>query len=456
MQITLQNNDDNSGQLTLVLESTDYKDSFQRELKKKAGKMQIKGFRKGKAPVAMVSKIYGQSIFYDLINQMISEQLNEYIQENNLDLIGNPLPVEDQEMYDFNPQTNQTMTFRFELGWFPAFDLQGISNEDVYTIYEPEVSDADVDAEMSEIRMRAAQPSETDGPVALDDMIDVEATEISSEDPYSCTFKVRIEDIKDETLRNSLLGKSKGYSFEFDIYELEKLEKTQVRKYILKLEEDDDRDPSPMFKGIVLGVFKKKPADMDEEFLSRFFGESTKTEEQAREMLREYIADSQNASINGLLFTEIQKALMEKNPMKLSNSFLEKMIKHLNKEGEKISSDIEAYKEALIWMRMRDKIVEEEKIEIKEEELDRHFRLQVYNYFGGAEYAFSIMDDMVKRMRSNQKMVNEAYHKILDEKVFFAIKERISLEKKNIALSAFKTLLETQKANAELAETAEA
>jgi trigger factor len=454
MQITLHNNEDNSGQLTLVLESTDYSEPFQQELKKKAGKMQLKGFRKGKAPISMVGKLYGQSIFYDLINQMISEKLNEYIQENNLDLIGNPLPAEDQEMYDFNPKSNISMTFRFELGWFPAFELQGISNEDVYTIYEPQVSDADVDAEMTEIRMRAAQSSETDEPIDTEDLIDIEATEIESNDPYSCSFKIRIEDIKDETLRQSLVGKSKGHTFEFNIYELENLEKPQVRKYILNLEEDDERDPTPMFKGVVGGVFKKKPAEMDEEFLSRFFGESTKTEEQAREMLREYIADTQNASINGLLFTEIQKALMDKNHMQLSNSFLEKMIKNLNKEGENISSNIEGYKEALVWMRIRDKIVEEDQIEVMENELDRHFRLKVYNYFGGAEYAFSLMDDMVKKMRSNQKMVNEAYHKILDEKVFFAIKERISLEKKSIALSDFKTLLETQKANAEMSETA--
>jgi trigger factor len=456
MQISLHNNEDNSGLLTLVLESTDYKEPFQRELKKKAGKMQLKGFRKGKAPVALVSKIYGQSIFYDLINQMISEQLNTYIEENNLDLLGNPLPAEDQEMYDFNPQSNQSMTFRFDLGWFPSFEINGISNEDVYTLYEPEVNDADIDAEMTDLRMRAAQSSETDEPIASEDLIDLEATELNAADPFSCTFKVRIEDIKDEDLRDSLLGKNNGYSFEFNIYELEKLEKPQVRKYILRLEEDDERDPSPMFTGVVKAVFKKKPADVDEEFLNRFFGESTKTEDQAREMLREYLVDSQQGNVNGLLFSEIQKALMEKNPIELSDSFLKKMINNLKKEDEKISSDIAGYKEALVWMRIRDKIVELEGIEVEEQELDRHFRRQVYNYFGGAEYAFSLMDDMVKRMRSNQKLVNEAYHKILDERVFFAIKERISLDKKAIALEDLKTLLETQKANTKSMEVTEA
>lgn len=449
MQLTLQNNDDNSGQLTIVLEHQDYAEPFNRELKKKAGKMQLKGFRKGKAPVGMVKKLYGSSIFYDMVNQMLSERLNAYVQENNLDLIGNPLPVEDQEMYDFNPSMDIPMTFRFDLGWYPAFELKGVSNGDTYTMYELEIADADLDEEMEALRMRAAQPKETDEPIAAEDMIDVEATEANGDEPYNCTFKVRLEDIKDEAVKQQLIGKSKGAEFTFDIYTLEGGDRKHVRKYLLQLDEADEREPGPDFKGVVKAVYKKKPADIDEEFFSRFFGEETKTEKQAREMLREYMVSSYAPSVNGLLFLEIRDALLKNNPMNLSSAFISRMIDNLNKEGEKISADTEAYKDALIWMRMRDQLAEQFQVNVTEQDLDRHFQQQIYNYFGGAEYVFSIMDDMVKRMRSNQKMVNEAYHKLLDEKVFFAIKDAVAIEKKPIGLADFKAISEAKNKEAE-------
>jgi trigger factor len=446
MQISLITNPDNSGTIEIELLKEDYSDLYKKELKKYSGKVQMKGFRKGKAPSNMIHKLHGPSILLEVINDMISAELTNFIKEKELDLLGNPMPSEEQQMYDFNPATMDQLVFRYDVAWYPTFEMKGISSEDSYKIYDVIISDEDVEKEFNDLRNKAAQPVPTDEPVDAEDMIEIEAVEDKKELPFTCTFKVRMADIADEDLRNSLVGKQKDHSFKFDIFELEGMKPEMVRKYIFKLDDSDETQPGNWFTGKIVSILKNKPAEMDEEFFKRYFGEEVTSEEEARTEMKKYLKSINMGLVYGHLFEEIRNGILESNPMQISDSFILRMLKELEeKSGEPADGDLEKHKEALIWLRLRDHIAEQEDIAVDEKDIDEHFQRQVYNYFGGAQYVYSMMDDMVNRMKSNKKMVNEASHKIMDDKVFFAIKDKVTLINEEISLDELKALSEVKK-----------
>src|SRR5690606_10414418 len=112
MQINLDKKEDLNALLSVTLEPSDYTPAFQKELNKLKNTAQIKGFRKGKVPSAMIQKMYGQSLLLDVVNNVLKEQIDTYLKEEKVDILGYPIPSEEQEMYDFNSSNLQTFTFK--------------------------------------------------------------------------------------------------------------------------------------------------------------------------------------------------------------------------------------------------------------------------------------------------------------------------------------------------------
>ena len=125
----MQSVDNLNATLTINIEKADYTDKFKQELKKYAGKSQLKGFRKGKTPLAVIRKMYGQGVLAELINTTLQESINGYIDEHKLNLLGQPLPSEDQTGdMDFDPINLKDFEFKFDLGLAPEFELSGVTD----------------------------------------------------------------------------------------------------------------------------------------------------------------------------------------------------------------------------------------------------------------------------------------------------------------------------------------
>jgi trigger factor len=394
-----------------------------------------------------VQKLYGQGILFEVVNQKLNQQLENYIKENDLDLIGNLMNSEAQELYDFNPSKPDSYSFLFELGWFPNIDIKGADQESVYASYELVLTDEDVMAELEKVRARLPKSEETDGPVEKDDMLEITAEEKDKEEPFTCTFKVRMDDIGIPGLTEELIGKTSGYLFDFNVYELEKDAKENiVRKYILGLPDNSELNPGPLFTGTISKVLKNKPADLNEDFLKKAFGENTENLEDAKTKLKQWMEAEYNGLIRQLLFRDIRNFLLENNKVQLADEFITRSIKEMNKnareEGDAESdqeieineAQKESYREAFVWMKLRDRLVERFELDVSESDLDNYFANQIMSYFGGNNYPYHLIEDTITRMKSNRKSVNEAMHNILDTKVFGTISEVIQIDLKPIAL----------------------
>ena len=158
MKITRQDHDDLNATITLVVEKDDYFPKFDQELKKYKNKAHIKGFRKGKTPMSAIKKMYGKPLLAEVINKEIDEKLFGFLKEENIDILGSPIPTEEQEMVDFDVNALEDYTFAFDIGKAPAVDVVGVSSEDSYGQHKIIVDDKLID---EELEMRRRQLGET-------------------------------------------------------------------------------------------------------------------------------------------------------------------------------------------------------------------------------------------------------------------------------------------------------
>ena len=155
MQIVRKETDPLHLTLELTLEPSDYAPKFESEIKKYKNQAQLKGFRKGMTPVSVIKKMYGKSILSDVINEAIQDKLFGYLDEQNLNYLGQPLPNRDENLV-FNLDVNnlKDYKFSFDLGLAPELDVKGVSETDEYNYFDVSIPDSIVEEEFMAARRR--------------------------------------------------------------------------------------------------------------------------------------------------------------------------------------------------------------------------------------------------------------------------------------------------------------
>jgi trigger factor len=219
MDITQEKIDNLNSIVTIKIQSADYQARVDKANKDQAKKAKIPGFRPGMVPAAHIKKMYGKSILVDEINNLLSDSLNKYISDNSIEILGQPLPKVDPSK-EFSWDFNEDFEFNYEMGVAPAFDVN-FSSKDALTEY---VIKADADTLAARIKnIRRSYGKMTNPDVSADD--DVLYSELKQlapngsvfEDGVSNTTSVRLDQVKDEKIKKSLIGLKKDDVIEFDI-----------------------------------------------------------------------------------------------------------------------------------------------------------------------------------------------------------------------------------------------
>ena len=118
--------------VTITLEKSDYQPKFKSELNKYRQKAHMKGFRRGKTPLSVVKKMYGKAVLAEVINEQLQKELFEHLNEDKLDILGQPLPSEDQEQIEFDLKDMSDYVFKFDLGIAPEFEVEGLDKKNSF------------------------------------------------------------------------------------------------------------------------------------------------------------------------------------------------------------------------------------------------------------------------------------------------------------------------------------
>jgi trigger factor len=260
-----------------------------------------------------------------------------------------------------------------------------------------------------------------------------------------------VDTIGDEALKNSLLEMKKGDHFEANIFELEKdKDEKYVRKYFLNMDEEEDREVQPMFQFEILKVERLVPADLDQEFFVKQFGEGKVTsEEEAREALREDIKKFYDQQAEQILFRDIQEKMLELNDIALPDDFLKRFLVSENEEttAEEVENDYENISKSFQWTILRNKLVEEFDVKVEAEDVRNELRGQVAQYMGGYAADEAFMNSMIERLMQDENQVNSAYENQLGSKLFLRLKNEFKQTPKSIGLEDFQETI--KKLNAE-------
>jgi trigger factor len=449
MKIERKDLDTLNSSVTITLDPEDYQSSFLDELKKYKSKAHMKGFRKGKTPMNVLKKMYGQSVLAEVVMERVNKELSSYIGDEKLDLLGQPIPSEDQQRYDFDPNNLEEISFTFDLGLSPEFEINGI--EDTYILHDVTIPEEIVEEELSLARKRMGEQIEEENDIEEHDILTITAVELEGEQPkaggWETDFTIMTDQIGEEGLKEKVLKGKKGIEIDFDIYKIEKdKDEKHVKKYLLNLDDDEEKEIGNMFRGIVQKVQRIKPAEMNEEFFSKYFGnDEVKTEEEAKDKVRKEIEKYYEQQAKMVMNREVMEALMEKNDLKTPDNFLKRWLSTTNENvsPEDIEKDFESFQKNLQWTLIKNKLSKKYDVTVDPEDVRNEMRNKVLSYMQGYPMDENSLNDMVNRLLSNNEQVNKVYEEIQAVKIFEKLEGDLTLQKKEITLEKFKEVVKT-------------
>jgi trigger factor len=451
--VARQDVDSSSAILTVTISQAEIKPRLEAELKKLRQKAQIKGFRQGQAPVSYLKKIYGASLFSDALNDMLYKELTSYLKTSGLQVLGQPLPSEDQEKFSFKiDNLEPEYRVNYETGFVPAFEISGMSANDVYERLAVSNLEELAEEDLANARKRLAKRTLSENDVQENDILRIAARELDGdvlkEGGYETTITLSMKDVADEALKTQLLFAKKGDTLRFNARTLENLaEDRMYRKYILGLADDDAREVGEMFEGVIEEVSRMEDAELDEEFFSGYFGPDNEvnTKEEAIELIKKSIQRYYEARGNAMLTRDMQERMIAETHIDLPERFLKRWMKASN-EGDTTDEQIEdsfpAFAENLRWSLISEKLKDRFGIEASDEDVYDYYYSQVRGYFQ-MELPEDFIHNTVERLMKEAKDLDKVRQEIETQKIFVAARTQITIVDKPIPSQEFHAIFDS-------------
>lgn len=429
----------------VIIRPEDYQGKVEKAIKDHAKKAKLPGFRPGMVPAAHIKKMHGKSILVDEINNILSDTLTNYIKDNQIEIIGQPLPKEDS-VKEFKWDYNDEFEFNYELGLVPEFDLE-ISSKDKLAHYSVKVDDETLASRITNLRKSYGKMSNPDVS-AEDDVLYSELKQLSPdgsvfEEGISNTASVRTDQIKDKKIKKSLIGLKAGDVVEFDIQKALDNDAFQISK-LLNISEEDAKGLKSRFQLTVKNINRVEEADMDQEFFDKIFNDKgmAKTEEEFKARIREDLESMMIQNADQRLQTDLYKFVTGKINFQLPDDFLKRWLKATNENllEEDLEKGYDDFANNLKWTLIQNRIIKENEIEIVKEEifetarkrLDAQFRM--YNQLPLLE---DQLTQYTVQFLQNKENANRIFEEVKALKVLEYIKSVVTLDKKEIEYNKF-------------------
>lgn len=449
MNIEKQSVDNLNATIIVNITKEDYKEKFKSELKKVAGKATMKGFRKGKTPQSVVKKMYGKSVLAEVVNETLQKALSGYLDEEKLDILGQPIPSDDQDG-DMNFDVNELedYTFKFDIGLTPEIDVQGVSESDTYDIYKIDIDDKVINEELENAQKRLGEQEHPDGEVIANDILKIQAEELEGDeakkDGWASEFSVLVDSLT-EDYNKEVLKLSKGDSFTFDIYNLEKDKgEDYVKKYLLNIPKVEEGEEEPvigkMFTGKIVDIARLKVAELNQDFFDKYFGkDEIKSEEEARAKIEEYVGGHYHNQALQVMYRDIMDKLVADTKVELPAAFLRRWLKMTNEKlsDEEIDKDFDGFLDNMKWTLIKGRLAKQFEVEVTHEDIRESMTNKVRNYFGQYGMDESYTAEILGKMMQNQEEVNKTYEELQAGKLFTKIGETVKHKENKISLEDF-------------------
>ena len=437
MKVEQNRTDELNVELSLHIVKDDYQDKRKKKLNEHRRTAEIKGFRKGMVPMGLIEKIYGQSCLVDAVNDLISESLNNYIKENGLKVIGEPLPAEDQPQVEW--QDGNDFSFKFDIALAPKVDFE-LSAKDEIPYYRINIT-KEAKAEMKENLLKQYGSLEEGGAAKAEDFIiaDFEQGDTRVEGTYVALRSVA------EPVRPSFVGLKAGDSIDVNVNEA--FVNEEDRAAMLKVRKEELAGLEPVYRMTVKNVKTFVSAPLTQETFDKIFGEgNVKSEEEFDAKIEERLAAEYAQESEFRFGKDAKDYLVKKADIALPEKFLKRWI-YVANDGKFTKEDIEKefplFIEDYRWQMVRDYLME--KFSVKIEEADLLASAKGYAAYQFAMYGIgNVPDDQLesyaRTILSQEKESRRVLEQVEDSKTLAAVKGAVTVKEKKISVEKFREL----------------
>ena len=434
MKIEQNRIDDLNLELELTVTKEDYSDSRKKRLNEYRKKAEIRGFRKGMVPMSLVEKMYGQTALVDAVNDVIAEGINNFIRENNLRVLGEPLPSEDHVQNEWNDGND--FNFKFDVALNPeiSFELSKTDEVPYYTITVTEAAKKD----MKNTLLKQYGSLEDGKKAKADDFIivDFEQGDMKVEGTYVALRNVA------EAVRPSFVGVKAGDVLDVNVNEA--FENETDRASMLKVSKEEMAKLDPMFKMTVQTVKTFVNAPLTEETFEKIFG--VKTEEEFDAKIEDRIRAEYTQEADFRFSKDAKQYLLDKADVQIAEKFLKRWVYVVN-EGKFTMEDIEKDWELFIvdykWQMVRSYLMNKYNVKIEEADLlasAKGFAAYQFAMYGMNNVPDEQLESFAKNILSQEEQGRRILDQVENEKTFAAVREVVTLKKKKISVEKFREL----------------
>ncbi len=451
MNVSLQNIDKVNALLTVKLEKADYQEKVDKSLKQIRQKAQVPGFRPGMVPMGLVKKMYGKSVLAEEVNKVLSETVYKYIQDNKVNILGEPLPNEEkQPEIDFD--TMEEFEFLFDIALAPEFTAE-VSGEDKVDYYDIEVTDDMVNSQIKAYTQRNGHYDKVES-YEDNDMLKGLLAELG-EDGSTKEGGIQVEGavmmpsyMKNEEQKAIFANAKVNDVLVFNPYTAWDGNAAELAS-LLKIDKEAVAEVKANFSFQVEEITRFVEGELNQEIFDQVFGKDTvKDADEFRAKVKEVIAKQFVADSDYKFLLDFRKVMLEKvGKLEFPDAMLKRIMRLNNpdKDEKFVEDNYEKSLEELTWHLVKEQLVKANEIKVEQEDvanMAKEATRAQFAQYGMLSVPEEILENYAKEMLKKKESVEGLVNRVVETKLAAALKNQLTLEHKGISAEDFNKMFE--------------
>lgn len=450
MNVSLNNIDATKGIVKLEIVKADYAEKVEKSLKSFRQKANVPGFRKGMVPMGMVKKMYGKHVLVEEVNKLVSEGLYNYIRENNVNILGEPLPNE-TEQKEINFDTQEEFEFCFDVALAPEIHIE-LSKADKLPYYQANIDEEMVNKQVQAYQANFGNYDQVDD-VEEKDLVKGRVAELENGAPIEGGIVVENAVlmpmyIKDEAEKAKFIGANKNSVVVFNPNKAYEGAEAEIASF-LKVDKEAVAGITGDFSFEIQEVTRHKNAELNQELFNKVFGEGVvNSEEEFKNKIREALAEQFAPQSDYKFLIDARDLLVAKaGEMAFAEDLLKRWLLVANEKNtkEKIDEDYPKIIEDLKYHLIKENLVKSNGLKVEDadiEEFAKRVAKAQFAQYGMLSVPEDVLANYAKDILKNKQTLQNVIDRAVEEKLAAWLKEQVELDVKEISADEFNKLLE--------------
>ena len=452
MNISFEAPDKINGLMTITLEKEDYQTEVEKTLKDYRKRANVPGFRPGMTPMGLIKRQYGAAVKVDVVNKMLGEKLYEYVRENKIQMLGEPLPSDKQEALNFEGE--EPLTFKFDIAVAPEFEAK-LSGKDKIDYYNITVDDKLIDQQVEMYQQRAGHYDKVEAYDAEQrDMLKGDLRELDADgnvkeggitvaDAVLMPQYMKVDDQKklfDGAKLGDIITWNPRKAYPESDVEVSSL---------LKIQKEDVKDHEGDFTYQITEISRYVKAEVNQELFDQTFGEgNVKDEKEFRQKISDMISQQFKSDSDYKFLLDVRKHMEKKvGKLEFPEALLKRVMLNNNKDkGEKfVEENFEASIKELGWHLIKEQLVAAQNIKVEDDDLKavaKEAARAQFAQYGMSNVPEEYLDNYAAEMLKKRENVDGLVDRAVDVKLTAALKDVVKLNEKDITLEDFQKMLQ--------------